>query len=110
MSHIKLLKFQEEGVKFLLSRNRAVLGDCVGLGKTIQMGAALRYFTKRQNMKALVFSPKNAIHQWKDELINKLDFSEKDICVVRGSQESRKAYLEDSSFQVYILTYKASVS
>jgi SWI/SNF-related matrix-associated actin-dependent regulator 1 of chromatin subfamily A len=61
----KLYKHQEEGIKFLLSRNGCILADDMGLGKSIQsIIAALESGAK----KILVVCPSSAKINWKREI------------------------------------------
>jgi SNF2 family DNA or RNA helicase len=62
---MKSLKpFQETGVNFLIKNKYCLLGDDVGLGKTIQAISAI----KRLNLKnVLVLCPKSVKCQWKSE-------------------------------------------
>lgn len=61
----KLYKHQEEGIKFLLSRNGCILADDMGLGKSIQsIIAALESGAK----KILVVAPSSAKINWEREI------------------------------------------
>jgi len=61
----KLYQHQEEGVKFLLSRNGCLLGDDMGLGKSIQsIIAALESGAER----ILVVAPASAKINWEREI------------------------------------------
>jgi SWI/SNF-related matrix-associated actin-dependent regulator 1 of chromatin subfamily A len=61
----KLYKHQEEGIKFLLSRNGCVLADDMGLGKSLQsIIAALESGAK----KILVVCPSSAKINWEREI------------------------------------------
>lgn len=61
----KLYLHQEEGIKFLLSRNGCILGDSMGLGKTTQsIIAALESGAK----KILVVCPSSAKINWEREI------------------------------------------
>lgn len=61
----KLYKHQEEGIRFLLSRNGCILADDMGLGKSIQsIVAALESGAK----KILVVSPSSAKINWEREI------------------------------------------
>ena len=61
----KLYKHQEEGIKFLLSRNGCILADDMGLGKSIQsIVAALESGAK----KILVVCPSSAKINWEREI------------------------------------------
>ena len=61
----KLYKHQEEGIKFLLSRNGCILADDMGLGKSVQsIIAALESGAKR----ILVVAPSSAKINWEREI------------------------------------------
>jgi len=61
----KLYQHQEEGIKFLLSRNGCILADDMGLGKSIQsIIAALESGAK----KILVVAPSSAKINWEREI------------------------------------------
>lgn len=60
-------KYQEDGIKFLLSKKKGVLADDMGLGKTYQsIVAALECGAE----KVLVVCPANAKINWKREICN----------------------------------------
>ena len=75
----KLYKHQEEGVKFLLSRNRAILGDQMGVAKTMQsIVAAIESNAKR----ILIVCPSSLKLNWKREIKT---FT-KDVCIVNSDK------------------------
>ena len=60
--------YQVVGCLHLLCLARMVLGDAVGLGKTIQLIAAYAYMVlKDVGIKLLVVTPKSAMYQWAQE-------------------------------------------
>jgi SNF2 family DNA or RNA helicase len=65
----ELLKYQEEGVEWLLGHPSGILADDMGLGKTIQaivaMGELVRDGSIRQVM---VVAPRTVLRVWVDEL------------------------------------------
>ena len=71
---VRLFAFQERGVEFLLQRDQgrgAILGDVMGLGKTIQIVAFIkrtfplpRSPTLSSNDSILLVTPKSVMHQW----------------------------------------------
>lgn len=79
----KLLDYQTEGIKFVVSRGgRAFIADDMGLGKTIQaIGVLLHY---RQHWPALVLMPPGLKENWKKEILENADdlISEREITVV----------------------------
>lgn len=62
-----LEEFQIVGVRFLIDNNLALLGDDVGLGKTIQAIFGLKNIEK-ENSKFLVVVPKTLIKPWQKKL------------------------------------------
>lgn len=65
MINLKLLPFQAKGVKFLTSHAHALLADAPGLGKTIQVIAALKEI---EPLKTVIVCPAHLRKQWKAEL------------------------------------------
>lgn len=63
----RLLKFQEEAVlraaKLLNQRNGVIIGDVVGLGKTITASAIAKIF-EEMNYRILIICPANLIEMW----------------------------------------------
>lgn len=60
----KLLKHQKEGIKYLLNHHYAILGDSMGLGKSLQAIEVI----KRTKLKALIVCPSSLKLTWKAEL------------------------------------------
>lgn len=66
----KLRYYQVIGCLHMLCLARMVLGDAVGLGKTIQLIAAYAYMVvKDPTLKLLVVTPKSAMFQWANEFL-----------------------------------------
>lgn len=66
----KLLDYQENAVKIaanhLHKRNGVIIGDVVGLGKTITATALAKIFEDDFGLETLIICPKNLIEMWKD--------------------------------------------
>eukprot|EP01033_Poteriospumella_lacustris_P023068 gene23068-17457_t len=63
-----LLPFQVEGIKFVIARGgRALIGDEMGCGKTIQAISILQHY--RNKWPALLIVPPNLMDQWKGEIL-----------------------------------------
>lgn len=78
----KVLDHQKKGIKFLLTRNGAILADQMGLGKTIQsIIAALECGAK----KILIVCPSSAKINWEREI---KFFQEDSVAIVSGSRWS----------------------
>ncbi|GAB4211756.1 MAG: hypothetical protein OHK0022_46680 [Roseiflexaceae bacterium] len=65
----KLFPFQEAAVKIaarhLNERGGVLLGDVVGLGKTMMASALIRIFRDDFNLRPLVICPKNLVEMWR---------------------------------------------
>ena len=66
----KLLEFQTAAVKIaahhLNKRGGVIIGDVVGLGKTLMATALARIFEDDQNLETLIICPKNLVAMWED--------------------------------------------
>ena len=90
----RLRYYQSIGIYHLLAMKRLVLGDGTGLGKTIQVLAALAYlWPKEPDNKVIVVTPKSALWQWAGEI--KLFTTGIRTIVAAGKPEERaRAYEE----------------
>lgn len=59
----ELLPFQRAGVAYALDRPHALIGDPMGLGKTVQ---ALAVVNAVQARRVLIICPASVLHQWRD--------------------------------------------
>ena len=85
----QLKNFQKEGVRFVIRRNgRALIGDEMGCGKTIQAIAVMEHY--QQHWPALILLPPTLISQWKEELLRFCDglLTERDICCIRKASDA----------------------
>ncbi|MGI6455001.1 MAG: helicase-related protein [bacterium] len=66
----KLFEFQTAAVKIaahhLNKRNGVLIGDVVGLGKTLMATALARIFEDDQSLETLIICPKNLVKMWED--------------------------------------------
>jgi SNF2 family DNA or RNA helicase len=84
--------YQCIGVYHLLAMKRLVLGDGTGLGKTIEVLAALAYlWMKEHDNKVIVITPKSALWQWAGE-IQKFTKGIRPIVAAGKPEERKKAY------------------
>jgi len=64
----KLLEFQAQAVKIaarnMMTRGGAMIGDVVGLGKTLMATGAARILQEMHNYETLVICPKNLMEMW----------------------------------------------
>lgn len=66
----QLYNYQEEGINYLLSHPVCLLGDEMGLGKSIQTIAALRLLINWGEVKrALIMCPKTLVNDWITKLV-----------------------------------------
>lgn len=90
----RLRYYQTIGIYHLLTMKRFILGDGTGLGKTIQVLAALAYmWGKEHENKVIVVTPKSALWQWAGE-IEKFTNNIRPI-VAAGTLEERTRAYED---------------
>lgn len=95
--------YQWEGIKFLVENKCALLGDKMGLGKTVQAVLALRCLFQRGGIKsALIVCPLSVFMHWDDEL-GKWAPSLSVTCV-RGSKEYREKCWEHPA-HVWLTNY-----
>jgi len=66
----KLFDFQKAAVKIaahhLNKREGVMIGDVVGLGKTLMATAVARIFEDDHGLETLIICPKNLVHMWED--------------------------------------------
>ncbi len=66
----KLFEFQKAAVKIaahhLIKRGGVVIGDVVGLGKTLMATAVARIFEDDHGLETLIICPKNLVRMWED--------------------------------------------
>lgn len=80
--------FQKVGINFLASREYGLLGDSMGLGKSLQaIGAAHRLHLQGEVEKVLVICPASIKYQWGQEVEKFTDYEAR---VVDGSNVKRK--------------------
>ena len=61
----ELRPYQEEGIKFLSSKDSALIADEMGLGKTVQTIIAIRNIMKKEGMKkVLIIVPSALKSNW----------------------------------------------
>lgn len=81
--------YQWEGIKFLVERKAALLGDDMGTGKTVQSSLAARLlFQRGEIQKLLIVTPLSVLSQWDRELEKWAPSLV--TTVVRGTAEHRK--------------------
>lgn len=101
----QLYDFQCIGVKFLLEHERALLGDEMGLGKSIQAIVALRVlFRMGKANEGLILCPKSVLTDWERKL---WDWApELRVTKVHGNKDRRTVQWKTPS-HIYIATYES---
>ena len=100
----RLLPFQPDGVRFLMDRESALLGDEMGLGKSIQAMIALRILVRKGKVRSvLLLCPKSVVPDW----YNKLREWAPELRVVRvRAPKQQRAVLWESPGHIYLTTYE----
>ena len=103
----KLFPYQEDGVKWLISRELnniihkgGILADDMGLGKTIQMITLL--LSNRTVGTTLLIVPPSLVSQWYNELIGKTNFR---VGIFQGRNRGPIILNGFDSYDVLITTY-----
>jgi SNF2 family DNA or RNA helicase len=97
-------KFQATGIAWLYERSGALLGDCMGSGKTMQSILAARLLYRDGKIRqVLVVCPKTLIGNWIDEFNTKGWWPQDKILVCKNDREG---FLR-SSMRVKIMSYDA---
>jgi superfamily II DNA or RNA helicase len=85
-----LFEFQKAAVKIaahhLNKRGGVVIGDVVGLGKTLMASALARIFEDDHNLETLIICPKNLVRMWEDYRI-KYRLRGKVLSITRAQRE-----------------------
>lgn len=89
-----LFPFQKTGVKFLTSKPHSLLGDEMGLGKSVQVCVALMQkfigAELRQPEMVLIICPAHLKETWRQYLLDWTDFTAEQIEVVESTQHQLK--------------------
>ena len=98
-----LFSYQIEGVKFLISRNAALLADQMGTGKTVQTTTALRIlFMQGKVKKALIVVPSSLLPVWEEHLKK---WAPELIFISINEKKDLRKVLWDTKAHVYIISY-----
>ncbi|MDD2509905.1 MAG: SNF2-related protein [Syntrophomonas sp.] len=99
-----LYDFQREGIKFLIEHEKALLGDEMGLGKSIQAITAARLLVRQGNVKKiLILCPKAVLTDWDKKW---WDWApEIQVIKVAGNPNQRNINWK-SPAHVYLVTYE----
>ena len=104
LSGMEPYPFQRTGIKFLIDHERALLGDEMGLGKSIQAIVAVRFLLRMGKItNGLILCPKSVLSDWEKKL---WDWApEVRVVKVRGSKELRQM-LWNTPAHLYLTTYE----
>lgn len=99
----KLLPFQLDGARTLVTSRRLLLADDMGLGKTLQAIAALRVLLLRKALRVgLIVAPASLLEQWKREIAKWAP--EVRAMIVRGTASERSWRWADKA-DVFLVSY-----
>ncbi len=102
---MELYPFQCDGVKFLAEHGVALLGDEIGLGKSIQAIVAIRFLIRVGKItRCLILCPASLVTDWEKKFWDWVP--ELRIVKVRGNREQREV-LWNSHGHVYVTNYEA---
>jgi SNF2 family DNA or RNA helicase len=100
----RLLGFQKIGAAFLCEGQRAILGDDVGLGKTVQTLAAVAHLYNTAGVESiLIICPGHLKRQWEKE-VRKFTYLEP--IRLEGGRSGRAWQFQNSSASIFITNYE----
>lgn len=101
---IILLRFQEKAVNRMLAYKRVIIGDEMGMGKTLMtVYAAARLFEQKKINRVLVLCPASMIYDWSDKIKEETSLS---TSVITGGD--KKLWQSNANFTIG--TYESVVS
>lgn len=101
---MELYPFQRVGVKFLADHERALLGDEMGLGKSIQAIVAIRFLLRIGKItNGLILCPRSVLTDWEKKLWEWAP--ELRVVKVRGPKEQRQTSWNGPA-HIYLTTYE----
>ena len=99
----QLFSYQVEGIKFLLSKEFALLADQMGTGKTVMSITAMRIlFLQGKIKKAMVIVPSNLISVWEEHLTK---WAPELIFITLNENKKSRHLLYDKESHVYLISY-----
>lgn len=110
----KLYKYQQHGTSYACIAKTILLGDDVGLGKTIQSVSTFLFLYKNNRVKnAVIFCPSSIKFQWKDEIIKYIHPDLKDefkdsIVIVDGERKKREKIYSNNYYKIFVINYEIS--
>jgi len=98
-----LFNYQIQGIKFLLSKEFALLADQMGTGKTVMSITAMRIlFLKGKIKKALIIVPTNLISVWEEHLEK---WSPELLFITLNEGRKTRKLLYQKESHVYLVSY-----
>lgn len=89
----QLFEFQEKAVQLaahhIKKRNGVLIGDVVGLGKTIMASAVIKVLQESNNYRALIICPKNLVTMW-DKYVHNYNLGAKVISISNLQSELKR--------------------
>lgn len=101
-----LYEFQKKGVEYAVRRfGRILLGDEMGVGKTIQAIAIMQLY--RKDWPLMIFCPSSIKYIWRDEIIKWLgsDILQWDIQLFKSGKD-----IFDNNAKIYIMSYELAAT
>ncbi|MDQ7056057.1 MAG: DEAD/DEAH box helicase [Persephonella sp.] len=99
----ELFSYQIEGIKFLLSKEFALLADQMGTGKTVMSTTAMRIlFLQGKIKKAVIIVPSNLISVWEEHLTG---WAPELIFITLNENKKSRHLLYDKDSHVYLVSY-----
>lgn len=97
-----LLDEQQEGVRFLLTRSRAILAFQTGLGKTYTSLTALEHVLRlKSGIKGIIVCPVKALKAFRRELYGKLGYKEDEV----GWATNQGFDVDEGTNKIIVFTY-----
>lgn len=93
---------QTLGVAFMITAKRCILGDSVGMGKTVESAGVINYLTRireqqGRHLRYLVLTQKNLAHQFRQELVK---FTGEFVNLIEsGEQKSIDIFTNSNPYQ-----------
>ncbi len=101
---VRLDKYQDQAIRYLIDNNFSILGDEPGVGKTYPaIYAALHNYKANEQQPILIVAPAYLAYNWKYELMQ-CGETEDNICIVQGTMKAKKKMLLEP-YKWYIISY-----